>query len=681
MDNSIGMGCFAMQPLQSGGNLNINKAKEAKPELTFSKFCLQKVKEISAVFKPNQISFNGLLALRHYIVRQIGQFYHFITNFFYSIFTRSLTKEKIASLSVSSKWKNTLNVLPFSLKDSYSFKHNIQEIQRLKYEIKRKSKQIDLLVKDSSYTYSTPEIKENLLKVVEEHKFFQKKFNKMLKHQWKLINVHLRGLCISLVADHPSNSTPLPCEVRKEFIQLFKEVKSLGIYLEEVGISQILDEPQISTDLTFYESMLQEPYHSQLVVNKHTPLALENIGSVSCYLDSTLQLLNKSSIKFKLHLNLERLAQQIEDLSILIRTNRKMLSTLNEVSIQTHPERLTLILDYLYHKEGLTPEELRKVVTLKEAFELDPYISQAHLDILKRVLNCYNERLVVEKTDREKHHTILREMIRVLKVKPNQTASISYINHLLNLAFGDAHHQLFNAIFQTDHPEFLSHMQGEQKDPADLLKMLLGENLLNCFYTEQKVSSTPLIPDQQFIHNLAKNCTLQLNFEGESNELQGLINTYFNDRTEHENFTYREGSQAPIQVSSYQSSIQLRTLSDFMVVHLKRFSYDPVLGRKKIDTPVDLPSNGIIDFSNMYHPLETDEENKVSTRYAVTGYVIHKGEGTDAGHYIAYVKKGKRFWRCDDFGSPLYEEVSAEKFYGKKQAYIVFLKQMKQSTT
>jgi len=89
--------------------------------------------------------------------------------------------------------------------------------------------------------------------------------------------------------------------------------------------------------------------------------------------------------------------------------------------------------------------------------------------------------------------------------------------------------------------------------------------------------------------------------------------------------------------------MDLFMLSDILIVHLKRFSYNK-LWREKLDTFVDFPLEGL-DLSD-FVVSETGKTNAVFDLYAVSN---HYG-GLSGGHYTAYCKNliNGKWYNLDD---------------------------------
>jgi hypothetical protein len=82
----------------------------------------------------------------------------------------------------------------------------------------------------------------------------------------------------------------------------------------------------------------------------------------------------------------------------------------------------------------------------------------------------------------------------------------------------------------------------------------------------------------------------------------------------------------------------LRTLPPVLVLHLQRFKYNPLGGRKKISSEFTFEKKLDVGF------LIGDG---VTRLYELRGVVVHSGSA-ESGHYISYIRSGIRWFRCDD---------------------------------
>lgn len=126
---------------------------------------------------------------------------------------------------------------------------------------------------------------------------------------------------------------------------------------------------------------------------------------------------------------------------------------------------------------------------------------------------------------------------------------------------------------------------------------------------------------------------------------------------------------------SYESFTRFSKLPLILPMQLKRFNREAG-DNVKVKNSVKLPSDGIVDLSEIY---KSDVSNTESTKYEIASMIIHTGD-TDGGHYYSKVriKDGERdrYYIADDGDTP--KEISQEQFFGTTDAYFVILKRIEQ---
>jgi ubiquitin C-terminal hydrolase len=173
---------------------------------------------------------------------------------------------------------------------------------------------------------------------------------------------------------------------------------------------------------------------------------------------------------------------------------------------------------------------------------------------------------------------------------------------------------------------------------------------------------------------VAKGHKLELRLEeGEENDLHDLIDRTFASQAienpeDYKEFTLEDGKQSKLP---YTTQTQLRSLSDSMTFHISRYKYSYDQGPGKLNEPVALPANGIVDLTPYYSGQAAGPH-----QYEITGYVIHHGNDLNHGHYTANVKIGNKYYECDDGNSHFHREITAQEFYGNRDAYLVMLKRI-----
>ena len=102
--------------------------------------------------------------------------------------------------------------------------------------------------------------------------------------------------------------------------------------------------------------------------------------------------------------------------------------------------------------------------------------------------------------------------------------------------------------------------------------------------------------------------------------------------------------------------LTISQLSNVMILHLKRFSYGNMNG--KVSKHIDF------DLEQYF-----TEQNGLKVKYNLTGIVVHHGNSTHSGHYIAFVKAPNGQWYEMDDSSV---SVCQTKRLLQQQAYILF---------
>jgi ubiquitin C-terminal hydrolase len=207
------------------------------------------------------------------------------------------------------------------------------------------------------------------------------------------------------------------------------------------------------------------------------------------------------------------------------------------------------------------------------------------------------------------------------------------------------------------HPEFHVEKIYNQHDASALLEVLL------------KVTNATSLKMQQTLYKSNENKTLQkeLKFtllplpikEIHKNVLD-LVKDYFNNQPATEEKCLFEGDQ---EKAPYNTQMQLIQVPSLLVVHLLRFNND----LNKINHPITLSPT--IDLKEFVIPSLTAD-----IQYEMTGYITHENNSIYSGHYVAYVKRGEYYWRCNDMLPSPVESITQEEFFNYKSAYLVLFK-------
>jgi len=89
----------------------------------------------------------------------------------------------------------------------------------------------------------------------------------------------------------------------------------------------------------------------------------------------------------------------------------------------------------------------------------------------------------------------------------------------------------------------------------------------------------------------------------------------------------------------------------------------------KIENFVSFPVDEYLDLS----PFMDKSSNELNTKYSLQSVIVHSG-AISSGHYVSYIKKDNKWFKCDDkFVS--YTESSDVK---KLKAYLLFYQQIQE---
>lgn len=200
---------------------------------------------------------------------------------------------------------------------------------------------------------------------------------------------------------------------------------------------------------------------------------------------------------------------------------------------------------------------------------------------------------------------------------------------------------------------------GRQHDAIQPIETLLSA-IDYAFETKMKVRYTPLdaaqdieknreFPQQQnqFIRLMMKD---YVGDEPYATSFQGLLNHQFSELTIHERTRIDED---PIAVRHELTKLQ--NIEDYLVVKLERTGQCRQKASGRIiegrhPEEIKFTEGEIIDFSSAFEPslIATGEE----VLYEVVAVANHHGQTNRGGHWTAHVKRGGKWYVCDD-SSPI----------------------------
>lgn len=120
-----------------------------------------------------------------------------------------------------------------------------------------------------------------------------------------------------------------------------------------------------------------------------------------------------------------------------------------------------------------------------------------------------------------------------------------------------------------------------------------------------------------------------------------------------------------LSLENYEETQQLKQLLSTLLVQFPRLQIDARGNLQKLKVPISLPSEGVIEVGG----------ERESVHYKIKGYIEHVGGG-NKGHYIAFIEKKGKYYRCDDVTEEKFKEISKIDFFSNEQAYYVALEKV-----
>jgi hypothetical protein len=486
---------------------------------------------------------------------------------------------------------------------------DLQKIQSIYYQIHETIAQIDYFAKHINLFASHPSIQEDLGKLREAYG--------EARHQFQIELMSKAPAILDTFDTVYENFTPhcfaMPERIRQEFEIAARIIKETVIdYTDVISVAQ---KKHFLDRMHRLKKMAEE---NQIVSRDlvERPLPLKNIGN-SCYLDAVLQVLFcLPKMREKLYLDLKE-------------------------------ERLD---DY----KDLPPQRLQ---ILRE---------EKKLELAKR-------------------KDVQRQLIHLIHSVPQHSSLTQY--YLRVKEDTKPLIETRRAIFESDlnRLEFPINRIGSQLDSAFVLELLMRYILDESFLT-QRVESTREIPGRVFYSKPELSYTLSVELNNKYCDLQSIIESTFAPvvvEDDGRKFIPCNGIKTgdedvsipldqPVRPNTLAVMYRLKSLPDVMAVHLKRFQYNPLIGRSiKLDNPVKLPSDGTINLESIYAPAARNPEE--TTRYKIMGYIVHYGHSVEGGHFIARVRIGDEYYHCNDLDPVPYSRISEDEFYREDQPYIILL--------
>lgn len=336
-------------------------------------------------------------------------------------------------------------------------------------------------------------------------------------------------------------------------------------------------------------------------------------------------------------------------------------------------------------RERLLKHDLDERITRLEGELLDPTLPPETVRYKTRELAEEKQSLVYRKQLQQE----LCKLMHGGEYVPQDP--ISYLDYFLALSAGPSVSKVRKILVdgQFNNLEFNAASMRRQLDAAAFLDVLMRE-VLDYPFSIQKIACTPAMPGLFFPSPKETLYGLQLALHRGVRDLNELIaRNMGEERVNEPNVNYQrlfnpqdgivldaeavvDGVQ-PMRVQEYSVWHRLQSLQDVMTIQVKRFEGSLTRLPIKNDDEIDLPADGIVDFTPFYDaPIEGDR----GARYEIRGMVIHQG-GLHSGHYVACVKQGDDYWSCDDMGGYTgVRKITREEFFANKKPYLLILQRI-----
>lgn len=212
---------------------------------------------------------------------------------------------------------------------------------------------------------------------------------------------------------------------------------------------------------------------------------------------------------------------------------------------------------------------------------------------------------------------------------------------------------------------------GRQQDSGEFLNEIFSFLTTPLFQIETTVKGLGDLAALSQVRQPNPDNTLKLYFHNETS-LQKIIDANFSAKKFDAPTTIND-----VQVPAYEEKQKILSEipPNFLLVMLIRFDHQ----NRKIDTPVEMPDNNLIDFSRAFGLDKADP----TYQYALHGTIIHEEISEDIAHYTSTVlgidpKNGKQAWyRCNDVGSRVDQVNSKQLKEINKNAYLFLFKRIK----
>lgn len=298
---------------------------------------------------------------------------------------------------------------------------------------------------------------------------------------------------------------------------------------------------------------------------------------------------------------------------------------------------------------------------------------------------CYESRIQQAQIKLANRKKLQQHLIDVIDAPT--TNGFTNWNDFLNSMSSHPIRELRDCFFETDLGSLND--AGKKDNTAnspDVMRIIINQILDGYFQKESYTTNE--IPGRIFYLPVEKNDLLTLPTFGErSLSLQNMIDQFFSTTTIDNTvfgmrFTPKKGiiSDAikaqtlttPENQSLFPAScerfIRFKNLPEFMVLNLERASMDKEGILRKINTPVHLPSNLILNLKKA-----VDEVNQDEAIYEILSTVNLTG-AVEGGHFTSHVRIGDKFFHTDDAH---FHEISQDDFVNQTDINLVIIRRVK----
>jgi len=185
-----------------------------------------------------------------------------------------------------------------------------------------------------------------------------------------------------------------------------------------------------------------------------------------------------------------------------------------------------------------------------------------------------------------------------------------------------------------------------QNDPGELFPEILSAAGIT-FNLQHRRRYTHDGVERERALQAVESSTLSIPIRNERNEslgetFQDLLNHYFSDSEHEDNWRPEDG----ISVDRFREKAFIEGQNghtpELLVVNLNRWNNQ----LRKLNDSVDFPPGDVVDFSSAFDSERLQAGQ--STKYQLVSVACHEGDVPNGGHYSTHVRRGDKWYRCDD---------------------------------